>query len=72
MIIVPGQSPSHQKETEDQKAITYWIDEIQMNMRERDFQRDFFESLCDQFYKKGTLSFAQIASLKKIYERVTG
>lgn len=56
---------------EGQKAIAFWISEIEENMSERDFQRDFFESLNDQFAKRRSLSPKQITALKKIYERVT-
>jgi len=56
---------------EEHKAVAYFISEIEMNMSEDDFQRDFFESLSDQFTKRNSLSPKQIESLKKMYERVT-
>ena len=56
----------------DIKLINFWIDEIEMSMDLNDFQRDFFESLSDQFAMKGYLSEKQVECLKKIYERVTG
>ena len=53
------------------KAAVFMLEEIETYMRSDDFQRDFFESLNDQFTDKGHLSEKQMESLTKIYERVT-
>lgn len=58
--------------TKDEKKLTqFQLDEIEANMRDNDFQRDFFESLKDQWEEKEWLSDKQRASLTTIYERVT-
>lgn len=58
--------------TEDEiKLIGHMIDEIEMHMKENDFQRDFFDSLYNQYVNKAFLSPKQVESLQRIYERVT-
>ncbi len=60
------------KDAEDRaKGIAALISEIETNMSERDFQRDFFESLCKQFQDTNRLSDKQIECLEKMYGRVT-
>ncbi len=60
-------------ETSDrQKLISYWLSEVADVMREDDFQRDFFESLQDQFERRHDLSDKQIECLQRMYERITG
>jgi hypothetical protein len=56
---------------EEQKALQFMIDEIFENMKEDDFQRDFFESLSTQYTQRESLSAKQVACIEKIYERVT-
>lgn len=56
---------------EHQKLAAHLISEIGDSMRDDDFQRDFFDSLTDQFERGGHLSEKQMESLNKIYERVT-
>ena len=56
---------------QDKKNVLYWMEEIELEMDDGDFQRDFFESLKDQFEAKSFLSEKQYQSLQKIYERVT-
>lgn len=53
------------------QLVAHLINEIEDNMRENDFQRDFFESLSDQYNKQNFLSQKQIDALNRIYERVT-
>lgn len=53
------------------QAISFKLTEIAANMKEDDFQRDFFESLQEQFERKEWLSEKQLLSLDRIYERVT-
>ena len=38
------------------ELIEFQISEIESEMDDNDFQRDFFESLCEQFIKKKFLS----------------
>ncbi len=52
-------------------SIQTLLSEIEDSMSERDFQRDFFESLSDQFNRKQYLSDKQVESLQKMYDRVT-
>lgn len=56
---------------EQSKLAAHLITEITGDMREDDFQRDFFESLSDQFVERGHLSEKQMEALNRIYERVT-
>lgn len=56
---------------EEKEAISFKLTEIAANMKEDDFQRDFFESLQEQFERKEWLSDKQLLSLDRIYERVT-
>jgi hypothetical protein len=56
----------------EQKAMAFMITEIREHMSERDFQRDFFESMADQFEASGSLSAKQKDCLFRIHERVTG
>lgn len=56
---------------EQSKLAAHLITEITADMREDDFQRDFFESLSDQFVERGRLSEKQMEALNRIYERVT-
>lgn len=57
---------------ENRRVLTaHLINEINDEMSERDFQRDFFESVHDQFLKKGFVTDNQLAALNRIYERVT-
>lgn len=58
-------------EVERVQIIDFWLDEISDVLSDDDFQREFFESLFDQFSVKGSLSDRQFESLRKIYERVT-
>lgn len=51
--------------------IAFHITEIDQFMSESDFQRDFFESLRDQFYKNSHLTPKQRESLQRMYERLT-
>lgn len=51
--------------------ITHYIDEINKKMLETDFQRNFFQSLEEQFLTRKRLSDKQFACLEQIYERVT-
>jgi hypothetical protein len=51
--------------------IQHMMDEIEACMQDNDFQREFFESLADQWSEKAFLSDKQFASLERIYERVT-
>ena len=58
--------------TNDEKIkVDFYFEEIDASMKENDFQRDFYESIRDQWEKKQWLSEKQIAALNKIYERVT-
>lgn len=61
------QSPKEQQRI----LAAHLIKEIGDEMSERDFQRDFFESVADQFEKKGFVTDNQLAALNRIYERVT-
>ncbi len=54
-----------------QKDIQFYLDEIEKNMNEGDFQRDFYESLCEQFENKKSLSEKQMESVVRMYDRVT-
>ncbi len=63
--------PEDMDKKERAEAISLMLKEIESEMREEDFQRDFFESLQNQFYDRGSLSEKQFASLEKIYNRVT-
>lgn len=56
---------------DEHELIGFWINEIDMYMRENDYQRDFFESLRDWFESKAFLTPEQKKALEKIYERVT-
>lgn len=56
---------------DEKKLVQFQIDEISDHMSDRDFQRDFFESLKDQWEEREWLSGPQQESLGKIYERVT-
>lgn len=57
---------------DDSKELaSHFITEIEIHMKADDFQRDFFESLNDQFQKRGHLTVPQLAALQRIYERVT-
>lgn len=56
---------------EVRKLIAFQISEIREMMREGDFQRDFFESLCDQFERNNYLSDKQRECLERMYERIT-
>ena len=59
--------------TKDEKIhVDFMITEIERDMGEKDFQMDFFISLCDQFKKRKSLSEKQYEAMKNIYERVTG
>lgn len=58
-------------EEKRKQLIAHLINEVEENMSERDFQRDFFESLSHQFQKKQYLSISQVEALNRIYERVT-
>lgn len=51
--------------------IRFYIETLREEMAAEDFQRDFFESLCDQFEEKDFLSDKQVACLSRMYERVT-
>lgn len=53
------------------ELVAHLINEIEMYMRDDDFQRDFFDSVHDQFDNGKPLSQKQIDALHKIYERVT-
>ena len=57
--------------TDKKILIEFQIEEIETLMEADDFQRDFFESLSEQFASKQWLSEKQMACLKKIYDRVT-
>lgn len=56
---------------EQKKLVDHLFNEIEENMSESDFQRDFYESLVDWYSKHKALTNAQLAALKRIYERVT-
>ena len=56
---------------DDAETIEFYFSEIHSCMKERDFQREFFESLEEGFEKFGTLTESQFEALKRIYERVT-
>lgn len=56
---------------DDVKGILFYFKEIESNMSENDFQRDFVESLQVGFDRYGTLTQAQFDALVKVYERVT-
>lgn len=56
---------------DDADSISFYFSEIHSCMREKDFQREFFESLEEGFENYGTLTESQFEALKRIYERVT-
>lgn len=56
---------------DDAETISFYFSEIHSCMKERDFQREFFESLEEGFEKFGTLTESQFEALKRIYNRVT-
>lgn len=56
---------------EMQTLAAHLITEIRENMSERDFQRDYFESVADHFEQTDRISEKQLAALNRIYERVT-
>lgn len=60
------------KNEERNKLILFQIEEIETHMSADDFQRDFFESLAQQYGEKQSLSEKQMECLNRIYERVTG
>ncbi len=57
--------------SEKQKLIGHYIAEVEESMSESDFQREFFESLSDQFHRTFSLSEKQFECLERMYERVT-
>ena len=59
-------------EQDKREAAAIWISEIRDTMEENDFQRDFFESLVDQFEERSSLSDKQYECIRRIYDRVTG
>lgn len=65
-------STNNYKLSQDEKTIVgFMLSEIEEMMESNHYQRDFFESIKDQFVEKEWLSDKQIASLKGLYERVT-
>lgn len=58
--------------TDDQKKLVeYQLLAIEENMSERDFQRNFFEDLKQQFTTWRRLTQRQMEALNRMYERVT-
>lgn len=57
---------------ERQKKISTLLAEIEDSMRESDFQREFFESLQDQFHRRFDLTDKQIECLERMQERIIG
>jgi len=57
--------------SEREKAIAFTIREIEENMSSRDYQREFFESVSNQFERTHSISDKQLMALQKIYNRVT-
>lgn len=55
---------------ERQKKISTLLSEIEESMREEDFQREFMESLQDQFHRRFDLTDKQIDCLERMHERV--
>jgi len=65
-------SKTYSATPEEATEINFMIKEIEGHIEETDFQFDFFQSLQSQFKEKNWLSEKQVASMRKIYERVTG
>lgn len=59
------------KQGERQRVISVLLEEVEDSMRSDDFQREFFESLQDQFHRRHDLSDKQIDCLRRMYDRVT-